>query len=88
MAGKGLDKKESVIKISYRKKYFAAVRTAVRAIEIEFSRENVSKIEDKDLESLTLVLQIQPSPVSIFYLFLFFFFFSFSFIFIFIFLNH
>ena len=37
IAGKGLDKKESVIRIKYRKEFFQEVLTTVRAIEREYS---------------------------------------------------
>jgi glucose-6-phosphate 1-dehydrogenase len=63
-AGKGLDKKESIIKISYRKEHFKAVLTCVRDIvstvrsDVDFLNGDISC-----LESLALVLQIQPKPV-------------------------
>jgi glucose-6-phosphate 1-dehydrogenase len=64
-AGKGLDRKESIIKISYRKEYFKTILECVRDIvstvrsDVDFLNEDISR-----LESLTLVLQIQPNPVS------------------------
>ena len=69
-AGKGLDGKESVIRMRYRKECHQEVLTAVRAIQQEYPknipknvRENVP--DDSSLESLSLIFQIQPNPVRI-----------------------
>ena len=64
IAGKGLDSKESIIRISYRREHFKAVLTCVRDIvstvrsDVDFLSDDISR-----LESLTLVLQVQPKPV-------------------------
>ena len=63
IAGKGLDKKESVIRIKYRKEFFQEVLTTVRAIEREYSFPFSEEFDSRIKESKENVKQKETELV-------------------------